>query len=134
MPAVHPGRTSQPRLLRVLGAVVAAACLVVVGWNTASGVAVSERLQHGKVREVADAGGRQVDCFQRRVDSLIPPGSIVHLDTQAFPAIALRLTEVMYPRGVVVPDNQPAQFVVKVSIQNTPTSCDSLHLDLARLP
>jgi hypothetical protein len=117
----------------VLGAVVAVACLAVVGWNTASGGAATGRLLHGPVRKEFDAGLVLTNCLDRRVQSLVPAGSTVHLDIPGFPAVVLRLTEVMYPRGYVVPDSQPADYLLYSTISPSPTSCDSLELNLRPL-
>ncbi|MEA3218798.1 MAG: hypothetical protein QOJ19_4954 [Acidimicrobiia bacterium] len=131
---VHAGRSARPNALRVLGAVVALGCLVVVGWNAGSGAAVTDRLLHGQIRKDFDAGEKVTSCFERRVESLVPPGSTVHLEAKDMLVVAMRLTEVMYPRGFLVPDDQPADYVVQATISPTePTNCDGIALNLRPL-
>lgn len=134
MLVVDAGRAARPKAVRVLAVVVALGCLAVVGWNAGSGAAVTDRLLHGQIRKEFDAGEKVTSCFDRRVQSLVPPGSTVHLEAKDMPVVAMRLTELMYPAGFLVPDDEPADYVVSATITPTePTNCDGIALYLRPL-
>jgi hypothetical protein len=103
---------------RVAAALVMVAAVGVVAWNAAAGLRVTDRHARGSFVEDSRAAQRVTDCFNRVVVAKVPAGARVHLDI-ADPSFEQRLTEGPYPHALVVPPDEPADFVIQVELGAT---------------
>ena len=103
---------------RVAAALIAVAAVGVVGWNAAAGLRVTDRHARGSFVADSRAAQRITDCFNRVVMAQVPAGARVHLDITD-PSFEQRLTEGPFPHALVVPPEEPADFLVYVALGAT---------------
>lgn len=113
--------SSDPHLSTVARAAAVLVALVAVGtvvWNAAAGVRVTDEYGRGPFVEQSRAAQRVTDCFSAVVMAKVPAGARLHLDIDD-PSFEQRLTEGPYPHALVVPPEEPADFLVQVAVGAT---------------
>lgn len=111
--AAHPSTAGRIAL--------AAAALFGVGtilWNAAAGLRVADEFGRGPFVLQSQQAQQVTDCFNTVVRAAVPNGARLHLDV-ADASFEQRLTEGPYPHAIVVPPEQPADFVVYVALGAT---------------
>ncbi|MEQ1700023.1 MAG: hypothetical protein ABMA25_07935 [Ilumatobacteraceae bacterium] len=100
---------------RAAAALVALVGVCAVAWNAAAGLRVADEYGRGPFVEQSRQSQQVTDCFTAVVVAAVPAGARLHLDIDDA-SFEQRLTEGPYPHAVVVPPDEPADYLVHVAL------------------
>ena len=90
----------------------------IILWNTLAGLRVADDFGRGPFVLQSQQAQQVTDCFNTVVIAAVPDGARLHLDI-ADAGFEQRLTEGPYPHVIVVPPEEPADYLVYVALGAT---------------